>query len=144
MALAAFVTIALAATGAIAAERSAHVNFLLRCSGCHMSDGSGVPASGIPPFPGFIDSFAADPDGRTYMAHVPGVIGSGLSDAEIAAVLNYLIDKWGRAPEAVDRFTADEVAARRAAPVPDVVAYRRALVVRLTAAGSPVAQYPWP
>lgn len=133
----------LGAGGAAAGERPARANYLLRCSGCHLGDGSGLPASGIPPLPGFIDIFAGDEDGRTYLTHVPGVAASGLSDAEVAAVLNYVVGEWGD-PSAVAPFNGAEVTARRAVPVLDVVAYRRALTARLRAEGVVLAEYPWP
>jgi mono/diheme cytochrome c family protein len=133
----------LAASAADAGERSGRTNYILRCSGCHLLDGSGLPASGIPALPGYIDTFVQDEDGRTYVTHVPGVVASGLTDGEIADVLNYVVAEWGT-PTGSDRFTETEVARRRAENVPDVVAYRRAVVARLKATGVAVADYPWP
>lgn len=122
---------------------SAHANYLLRCSGCHLPDGEGLPASGIPAFPGYVDALAGDDEGRTYMVHVPGVVSSSLTDGEIAGVLNYVVEKWG-SPASIPAFTADEVTQRRARDVEDVVRYRRAIVERLKASGLKVAEYPWP
>jgi len=124
-------------------ERSAEVNYILRCAGCHDLDGSGLASAGIPPFPGFISSFVNDADGRTYIMHVPGVVASGLNDAEIAAVMNYVTARWGD-QQPFERFTTAEVTQRRALPVADVVIYRREVVKRLAAAGLPIAEYPWP
>lgn len=129
---------------AVGAERSPAMNYLLRCSGCHDADGSGLPSAGIPPFPGFISAFASDEDGRTYMLHVPGVVASGLDDKEISAVLNYVLDRWGNDRPGVARFTPDEVTTRRAKQVDDIVVLRRAIAKRLVANGVSVADYPWP
>ncbi|MDQ0322729.1 mono/diheme cytochrome c family protein [Pararhizobium capsulatum DSM 1112] len=135
--------LALVAVSAQASDHSARFNYMLRCAGCHTETGEGLPHAGIPQFPGYIDAFAADDEGRTYMMHVPGVVGSSLSDAQIAAVLNYVVKSWGD-PSIVAPFTAEEVTTRRAKPVPDVVAYRRQLVTRLKAEGAKIAEYPWP
>ncbi|GEO84124.1 MULTISPECIES: c-type cytochrome [Alphaproteobacteria] len=128
---------------AVADGRSAKFNYLLRCSGCHDQDGTGLPSAGIPALPGYIDAFAGDDEGRTYIAHVPGVVATGLTDVEIAAVLNYVIDRWGD-PKTVEPFTEAEVKKRRAEPVSDVVAYRRRIVERLKTSGVKIADYPWP
>lgn len=117
--------------------------YLLKCSGCHRADGQGATDAGVPPFPGFIADLARDPGGRTYMLHVPGVVGSGLNDADLTAVLNYLLDRWSGATDA-KRFTPQEVATLRAVSVNDVVSYRRALVARLRKSGAAIAEYPWP
>lgn len=127
------------------ATDSAKAAFLLKCSGCHRPDGQGVLSGGVPPFPGFIGALAADPGGRAYMLHVPGVTGSGLKDADLAAVLNYLLDEWSALPAGrIRRFTPDEVAALRAQRIDDIVSYRRTLVARLRKSGAPIADYPWP
>ena len=134
---------ALAAGTAAAGERSPRAIYVLRCSGCHLPDGAGLPSAGIPPLKGFIDSFVRDEDGRTYVVHVPGVAGSGLDDRATAAVLNYVMAQWG-APAAARPFTADEVARRRSVRIADVVAFRRRLVRRLEAEGVTFPDYPWP
>ena len=101
--------------------------------------------AGVPPFSGSIGAIAADPDGRTYIMHVPGVAGSGLKDRQLAAVVNYILDTWA-ADQAVPapRFTAQEVSRLRAADVADVVGYRRAMAERLAKSGVVIAEYPWP
>lgn len=127
-----------------AGDRPAPANYLLRCSGCHGPDGSGAPAAGIPPLPGFISAFTHDEQGRTYLMHVPGVVSTGLNDREIAAVMNYVVVRWGDPKQAFTPFTPEEVTRLRAIEVADVVAYRRDLIKRLQAEGQPVAAYPWP
>lgn len=131
------------AVPAFADGYSARFNYLLRCSGCHDQDGSGLPKAGIPALPGYIDAFAGDEQGRTYIVHVPGVASTGLNNAEIAAVLNYVIEQWGD-PSQIKPFTEAEVERRKAEPVSDVVAYRRDIVARLKDQGVAIADYPWP
>lgn len=140
--LAAFSAALLGPASGRAGELGAKANYLLRCSGCHGSNGAGTVKGGVPPFPGFIGPLTADDAGRTYVMHVPGVVGTGLSDAEIAAVMNYVVENWGDGKPAP--FTTEEVVRRRAEPMADLIAYRRAIVARLAADGLPAADYPWP
>ena len=128
-----------------ASGETARTLYLLKCSGCHRADGQGAADAGVPPFPGFIADLARDPGGRTYMLHVPGVASSGLSDADLTGVLNYLLDRWSGASAADPRhFTPQEVATLRAVTVNDIVIYRRTLVARLRKSGAAIAEYPWP
>jgi len=127
-------------------ERAPHTNYILRCAGCHGVTGLGAPHAGIPTFPDLVGVFAGDDDGRTYLFHVPGINGASLSDREIAGVMNYVMEAWaGRSlPADFVPFTEEEVTMRRAIPVADVVAFRRAVVERLAAQGLVAAEYPWP
>jgi len=78
--------------------------------------------------------------------HVPGVVNSSLTNAEIAAVMNYVMQTFGgpSLPADYKPFTVEEVDALRTHPVEDVVAYRRDVVKALSAAGIATAGYPWP
>ena len=125
---------------------SARSLYLLKCSGCHGVDGAGAPAAGVPPFPGFVAPLARNPDGRRYIAHVPGIVASRLSNEQLVSVLNYVIEEWSSEADAAatPRFTVAEFAELRAAPVSNIVDLRRDVVAQLSAAGDPVADYPWP
>ncbi|MBU1307718.1 MAG: cytochrome c [Alphaproteobacteria bacterium] len=141
------IAIVLLATGlATAAERTPKANFVLKCVGCHLGDGTGMPAAGIPDFVGKVGVFAAIPEGRAYLLHVPGVIGSSLTDAQIADVLNYIMDTWAGAslPSDYVAFDADEVSALRQQNIGNAVNYRRTVVDKLEAMGLSAADYPWP
>jgi cytochrome c553 len=132
---------------AVSADHSASSNFIQYCSGCHGQDGRGGGVnSGIPDFRNFVGAYASDDGGRTYVLHVPGVVNTSLDDAEIAAVINYVMKTWGGTSLRAGfiPFTAREVTSRRARSVPDVVALRRQIVQRLHANGISTAQYPWP
>ncbi|RBP19560.1 cytochrome c553 [Marinobacter pelagius] len=129
---------------ATAAERSAQSNYMLRCSGCHGMDGMGVEAAGIPPFPGFVEVFFNDEQSRLYLMHVPGVVGAGLNDAEIAEVMNYVVERWGQPGVAVEHFTKEEVDQLRQREVRDVVALRREITERLAGEGVVLPEYTWP
>ncbi|UYQ72786.1 cytochrome c [Pelagibacterium flavum] len=141
-------TIALLSLATIgqAQEKSAHTNYVLRCAGCHGMSGSGAPAAGIFDFNGMVGAFAGIDEGRTYLMHVPGVAGSGLSDSEIAAVMNYVMETWAgdSLPEPYEPFTAAEVTERRAIAIPDIVENRRQVAALLQTMGIETADYPWP
>lgn len=126
---------------AFASERPARTNYILHCAGCHGMQGLGTLEGGIPPFPDSIGHIVSADIGRTYVMHVPGVISTDMSDAEIAAVMNYIIDEWS---DGGPLFTAEEVTRRRALTVGDVVAFRREVVAELRKSGIEIADYPWP
>jgi len=126
--------------------RSARSLYVLKCSGCHGIDGAGAPAAGIPPFPGFIAALARHAGGRVYIAHVPGIVGSRLSDEQLVKVLNYILDEWSgeEGASSTPRFTVEEFTELRAVPVTNIVEYRRDVVAQMKDSGEPVADYPWP
>lgn len=138
--------ILVSAGAAAAAERSAHTNYVLRCTGCHGMEGAGSEQAGIPDFRGYVGSFARSEEGRRYLMHVPGVTNAALSDAEVAAVMNYVMDSFAGASRdpAAAPFTQSEVARLRAEPVADVVALRRMVAADCAEKGWAVAGYPWP
>ncbi|WP_132546212.1 c-type cytochrome [Rhodovulum euryhalinum] len=121
-------------------------NYVLRCIGCHGADGAGSADVGIPDFRGYVGSFSASEAGRRYLMHVPGVTNASLTDTQIAEVMNHVMERFAGASLPADYrpFTPAEVTALRAERVGDVVALRRTVAADLTAAGLPVAGYPWP
>lgn len=133
-----------AAQSALAGERRPEVNYVLRCAGCHGMDGTGAEKAGIPPFPGLVDAFFADQQGRLYLMHVPGVVANGLSDREIAEVMNYVVDRWRKPGAEVRHFSTEEVTRLRTEQLDDLVGLRREIAQRLQVEGVPVAAYPWP
>lgn len=135
-----FAIFALVASSASAAETAAHdhgAKVYQRCAACHLPNGQGVPGA-FPALAGRLASAAATEAGRGYlvMAVAGGVMGeidldgkkirgfmpaqAGLSDADIAAVLNYAIALKPAVPAAAatdappKAFDATEVAAIRA------------------------------
>lgn len=105
-----------------------------RCAACHLDDGAGVPGL-FPPLAGHVHQFFASTDGRNYLARLvlggandavdvlgvryagamPAVVAD-LSDAEIAALLNDLVRRFGAAQSTSGRpFSSLDVANARAA-----------------------------
>ncbi|PZQ49908.1 MAG: cytochrome C [Rhodovulum sulfidophilum] len=130
------------ALGAGGAFAQARANYILRCAGCHGMEGLGTEIGGVPAFPNSVEFLANDDAGRTYIMHVPGVVGASLDDAEIAEVMNYVVAHWSETP--APPFTEEEVRRRRAEHVPDVVARRAEIAARLASEGKVLAPYPWP
>lgn len=97
-------------------------DYLLSCGGCHELDGSG--SARVPSLRG-VDRLLAYPGGRAYVLRVPGVANAPLSDARLAALLDWIFVNFGNHTPA--RFTAAEVAAARATPLVDPKAARAAL-----------------
>jgi len=106
-----------------------------QCAGCHQATGQGVPGA-FPPLAGQLPLIVAKGDaGRQYLVQVVlfGLQGSltvqgktyngmmppygHLSDADVAAVLNYALNAWGNdklLPKEFKPLTAEEVKALRA------------------------------
>lgn len=116
---------------------AARSDYLLHCSGCHGSDGAGNRRGRIPPLAGRIGNFLALPAGRAFIVQVPGVNASGLDDASIARLMNWMIPQLGGAsvPAGFRPFDPDEVGRARASRPVDVAAYRRTLARELADLG---------
>jgi hypothetical protein len=116
----------LSVTGAKAYEP--RVNYQLQCMGCHTASGAGQPGR-VPSVRASLGRLAVTPQGRSYLIRVPGVAQSPLSDADTAAVLNWMIRTLSDpAPERFDAFTAEEVARWRHQPLADVSSERARLL----------------
>lgn len=147
----AIAAVAAIACGAARAEPSiqtastspAELDYLHQCSGCHQADGSGSATNRVPPLPGSVGHFARLPAGRAFLVQVGGVAQAPLSDAAIAALLNWLLPTFDAAnlPTPFTPFSAAEVAAARAARPGDIAALRATLATALAAEGHAVARY---
>lgn len=114
---------------AAAQTETARNNYLLRCMGCHGAEGD-LQQPGMPKLKGSVGHFLKVPGGRAYLAQVPGAAHSPLSDEELAAVLNYILERYAGAsrPAEFQPYTGDEVASYRHAPPANIAAARKALL----------------
>lgn len=105
------------------------VDYALNCQGCHLDDGSGTPGS-VPPLAGSVGRFLGVPGGREFLVQVPGVATSPLDDAALAAVLNWMLERFGspHLPAKFAAYTAAEVGALRQKPLTNVDRVRADLV----------------
>ena len=106
-------------------------NYMLQCMGCHTPDGSGEPGR-VPNIRETLVPFALSPAGRRFLIQVPGASQSTLNDAELAALLNWMIQNLSiTKPAHFTRFTQAEVASFRRTPLVDVQGTRRQLLQSL-------------
>ncbi len=124
--------------------------YAVHCSACHQATGAGIPGA-FPPIAGHVgDLVVADRsypakvvlfglmgaitvNGAPYNGLMPA-IGTSLADAEVAAILDHILDAWGDADVVGDArtpYTADEVATWRALGLSnaDVLALRQSLTL---------------
>jgi cytochrome c553 len=125
-----------------AASASPGQDYMLYCMGCHGAEAQGV-AGKIPPLAGALARFMRTSEGRNYVLRVPGAANSALSDARLAAVLNWLAERYGAPDEPRPAlFTEEEVTLARRVPLANVQAARREVLRNLAATGvAPAAQY---
>jgi cytochrome c553 len=130
--------VALAGTAAASPEQ----DYVLYCMGCHGESAQGVPGR-IPPLAGALARFMRIGEGRNYVLRVPGAANSVLTDAQLAAVLNWLAERY-RLPgdPRPEPFTVQEVTAVRRTPLAAVEATRSEVVRTLAASGTaPASTY---
>jgi cytochrome c551/c552 len=128
--------LALACAGPARADPA--IDYMLQCQGCHAPDGSGAPGA-VPDLRGNLARFARVPGGREYLIRVPGSAQSPLSDAGLAALLDWMIREFGPADAAreVPAFSAEEVARHRRPPLLEVQNVRRGLLLQIERSMSP-------
>ena len=89
-------------------------HYMLHCMGCHLKDGRGLPPE-VPVFSGELGHIVSTQEGRAYLAQVPGAAQAPLNDADLAALLNYLLTKYSAStlPESFSPYDAREVSIYR-------------------------------
>jgi len=105
------------APGVESAQR-AKMNWILSVQGCHQPDATGS-AGGAPSMAGEVARFLNVAGGREYLTRVPGVANAGLSNDQLAELLNWTLATFDKdhLPADFIPFTADEVAAGRTHPL---------------------------
>lgn len=96
------------------AEADTRTDYLLHCGGCHLQDGTGAPDE-VPSLRDTLGWIVSVPQGREYLARVPGASQSLLDDAKLAAVINWVLSEFNSATLADDfrPLTAAEVGEAR-------------------------------
>lgn len=113
----------------VAAVSHVRSHYVLHCAGCHGLDGAGSHIGKVPDMRQ-LGQFLRIPGGREFIIQVPGVMGSGLNDEQVAQVTNWVLMNLasGTAPEGHAPYTAAEVQRARQNPLLDVAATRAQLV----------------
>jgi hypothetical protein len=106
-------------------------DYTLACAGCHGFQGVSNPSL-VPNLKGLVGYFLNVPEGRAYLSRLPNVAFSTLSDAQLAAVLNYVVFDLGGAstPAWTAPYRTAEIAKWRRQPLTEVslTQYRGRLV----------------
>jgi mono/diheme cytochrome c family protein len=120
-------------SAAVVGADLARQDYILNCQGCHLADGSGAPGK-VPRMNGFLGYFLHVPGGREFIVQVPGAAHSPLDDARLAAVVNWVLEKFSRAQLPADHrpYTAEEVGRLRADSLLDVNSRRAELLRAIT------------
>jgi len=103
-------------------------DYVLNCMGCHLEDGAGKPPA-IPRLKDRVGYYLTIPQGRAYLAQVPGAANSLLNDKQLTAVLNWIVDEFAGAsrPQTFEPFAVQEVATYRRTRPEDIDALRHTL-----------------
>jgi hypothetical protein len=114
----------------------ARLDYALKCKGCHGLWGQGTPGH-VPRLDGFVGLFTHLVEGRDYLMRVPGVARSVLDDVRLTAVLNWVLETYGREQVAPGfrPFTVEEVAEARRRPLEDRKGLRDRMLAELRAKG---------
>ena len=119
--------------------QSAEIMWMLNCQGCHRADGMGTD-SAVPSLTGLVARFLSVPGGREYLARVPGVAGSPLSDDSLAVVVNWMLNRFDQKdlPADFKPYTGQEISSFRkmGAYGTEASAVRMALLKSFPAAAS--------
>ena len=123
----------LAAAPAMATE-AAQADYMLNCQGCHLDDGRGYPARQVPSLRGQLGKYLRVPGGREFLVQVPGSAQTGLSDAQLAQVLNWMLRTFSaeQLPPDFVPYSAQEVQPLRRQPLVNVTPVRSALLAQIT------------
>jgi len=122
--LAALVGMAVSAPAIAYATDGTEATYLLHCSGCHRSDGTGVP--GTTPDLHQLAPLLHSERGRAYLVRVPGVAQAPVDDGELARLLNWVLQRFS-AVTPDPPFSAAEVGRLRVEPLRDPGSERRAI-----------------
>jgi hypothetical protein len=125
--IAAFVLACAAATTTSAYEPM--VNYQLHCMGCHRADGTGQPGR-VPSIRRTLLQFSQSPQGREYVARVPGVAQSPLSNEDTAMLLNWMARNLSdlKLPAGFSDYSAAEIQSLRVHPLVTVKPMRARLL----------------
>lgn len=120
----------------LSAQANPQQDYVLYCMGCHGAQAEGVPGK-VPPLAHALGRYMRTPEGRNYILRVPGAANSVLSDAQLAAVLNWLAKTYDGEELSADvpLFTPAEVTSTRHSPLTSVLATRREVIRALQATG---------
>jgi|AOAMet1_04_M0_20_1038515.scaffolds.fasta_scaffold29003_2 hypothetical protein len=113
-----------------AATDPVQFDYMMNCQGCHLPDGAGFPGRNVPAVAGNLGNFLRVQGGREFLVQVPGSAQSDLGDAQLAAVLNWMLTTFSaeQLPNDWQPYGAAEVQQLRQFPLIEVAPMRRHLM----------------
>jgi cytochrome c peroxidase len=115
------------------AEPNPRFDYVLYCAGCHLENGGGDPPE-VPDLRQDLDTLIRMPEGRSYLARVPGSADAPITDAQLAGVLNWMMATFYPDLRGLRPYTAREIASYRDKPLLDPLKYRAMLLAENPAA----------
>jgi len=115
-------------TTAVRADSYEEHDYILNCSGCHRIDGTGSRT--VPSLHGMTE-LRGKQGVREYWVRVPGAAQAPLTNARLAALMNWLVKRF-TSERPKPEYTAEEVGRLRSTPLRNPVE-KRGELVRATA-----------
>ena len=111
--------------GASGYAASPRTNYLLYCSGCHLPGGQGNPPN-VPTLHNELGRMMQVPQMRAYLVRVPGSSQAPLGDAELTAVVNWILTEYNSAtlPADFQLLSTEEVTRARRDILANPLQYR--------------------
>lgn len=108
-----------------ATAASPRTNYLLYCSGCHLVNGQGNPPN-VPTLHEELGRMMTVAEMRSYLLRVPGASHTPLSDSDLAAVVNWVLDEFNGStlPADFKPISTEEVTQARQEILADPLKYR--------------------
>jgi cytochrome c553 len=96
----------------------AQYNWVMHCQGCHGAEAQGTPGS-VPRLAGNVARFLQFRAGRAYLGRVPGVAFVELPDADVAELLNWIVQRFDgeHVPKTFTLYSEKEVEGLRQKPL---------------------------
>jgi hypothetical protein len=104
---------------------SPRINYLLYCSGCHLVNGEGKSPN-VPTLRDELGRMVGVAEMRSYLVRIPGASQAPIDDAELAEVINWLLQEFNSntLPPDFETFTTEEVTEARKQVLADPLSYR--------------------
>jgi hypothetical protein len=84
-------------TVVLGVDDTPQVDYMLRCQGCHVGDGSGYPGK-VPDLRVSLRALSGTPGGREFLLRVPGASLSILDNEQLARVYNWMFAEFDPTP----------------------------------------------
>lgn len=104
-------------------------HYMIHCMGCHLADGSGQPPD-VPVLDESLGDLIQSDAGRAFLIRVPGAAQAPISDADLAGVINWMLQKYSAEslPEDFVPFSEREVAQHRGNILADPIRFKATLI----------------